>query len=236
MTGAGVGLGRYLFGDDGFWGNFYSEALGILITVLVIEAFSRFRARDAWLREQILDAGSSSNDTAKSAIDRLRREDALFGDDSVLRNANLVGANLEGANLEGVNLSGANLTNANLQQANLKSCNLSAATLAGARLSHAQLPFAIFSDCDMHGAHLENAKCRFAKFDRAILQDAHFYQANLKDAQFKESDLSSANLTGADIEFATFSGVVCGSQTRLPDGSLCQSPDDWTRFGARMQL
>lgn len=142
------------------------EAIGIGFTVFFLDRIYQQREIKQLKQRLIGEADSKSNETAKSAVDWMRREGWLTGDDGLLKGADLnganlkrasfpqaylkgadlMGANLEGANLHGVNLEGVNLIDANLEGAYLGGTNLKGAYLIGANLEEAQLGFATLPD------------------------------------------------------------------------------------------
>lgn len=168
-----------------------TETLGIVITLLIIERIIRiqneFRERDRLVRR----VGSSSNETAKSALDELRKSDWLSR--GILRNTDLSGANLQYANLKDVDLSGANLTDANLSHANLENANLS-----GANLTDTDLNYAILA-----GAKFKEAKLINTTFHHASMGGVNLTGADIKGAEFHHTDMEKANFGAADDDYDT---------------------------------
>jgi uncharacterized protein YjbI with pentapeptide repeats len=225
---------QYFISDlSDFLNNLVPEALGILVTVFVIEQLNRQRdERNAikQLQEQLVrDASSTSNEVAKNAVHQLDKREWLEGTMSLLVDEDLSGANLQGADLISANLEKANLRVANLKNANLAGANLSYADLWEANLERAYLYETDLRDAFAIGADLTNAN-----LSEANLQNAHFQLAFLIGAK-----LNGANLKGVNLEKALLEGVDLGEgeeqvifdeTTILPDGTYWTSETDMTRF------
>ena len=135
----GIFIGVILFSDEshliknkGYWTNVFTEVLGIIATIAVLNRFAERRATRQEKRRLILQMGSPDNATAIEAV-RILRSEGWLEDGSLkgayLDSANLEGANLYGANLERVSLSFANLKEATLAESNLKRASLNSADL-----------------------------------------------------------------------------------------------------------
>jgi hypothetical protein len=126
------------------------EAVGILLTVGILDRLSERRAR-RYAEEQrnqqlIRQLRSTVNSEAKRAAEELRDLELL--ESGLLRDQNLSYANLEGVNfgiadLRGTQLRGANLKNAILASADLDGAELNKADLRGANLQNASLKHAM---------------------------------------------------------------------------------------------
>ena len=175
LVGIGIWIGGHLFaGDTGYGTNLYTEFISIAVTVFIIDILNRHR--DERRREQdkkdslLRDLLSPVKNTAVQAFHELHELGLISGENSILREANLVGikpgkvdlpsTNLRGAyliasdfrnaafinsDLEGVcmryaNFSGANFANVNLKNADLEGANLENVDLFGADMSGANLP------------------------------------------------------------------------------------------------
>jgi hypothetical protein len=72
-----------------FLSNLAPEAVGILVTVFLIDRLYTMRDEARQIRELkerlVREAGSSSNETAKKAIDELRDRGWLSGEDGLLK-------------------------------------------------------------------------------------------------------------------------------------------------------
>lgn len=168
----GIIIGSYIFEDDeGYLINLFTDLLSICATVLMLNLLAR--RREERTHQQILkqrlifDVSSSSNDIAKRAIEEMRYQGWLSGENSLLKGARLSGANLEGADLRNANLEGAELSATNLKSSNLQNVN--------------------FRSCDLYGTNFENSNLAFSDFQEAQLISAHLnscllYDANLKSA------------------------------------------------------
>lgn len=126
-----VWVGILLFVDRedlGYEMNLFTEALGVYvsigITVLVIDIAYERRDKERLRVRLKREAGSRSSAIAIAAIDGLRAENWLLGDNGLLKCAKL-----NYANLEKVYLADSNLQNAQLVRANLKDADLTKASL-----------------------------------------------------------------------------------------------------------
>ncbi len=95
---AGLVFGPFLLGimngPDEYRPNLITEALGIGFTVLIIDWIYEQRARRELRRRLKREAGSRANAIAISAVEWIRAEGWLEGDDGLLKGANLINANL----------------------------------------------------------------------------------------------------------------------------------------------
>jgi hypothetical protein len=123
--------------DDGlgYLTNLYTEIISIGMTLVILDRINEYRDTQRLKRRLVREAGSKAQNTAVSAVDWLRHEGWLTGDDGFLTGVLLTAANLEGANFNDANLEGTNFNNANLTGARLFS-----ATLSDADLIYAILP------------------------------------------------------------------------------------------------
>lgn len=204
----GIWLGSILF-SEGYETNLYTEAMGVLVTILVLDRINQWRDRQALKKRLIREAGSRSNEVAISAIEWLRAEDWLVGKNSLLKEAHLWSAKLDNANLNDANLEGVYLREASLVSVSFRKANLANTQFRRANLSDAQMGDADLRGADLHNsnltdavllrANLENARLTFVQFDNANLKDANLKNADLMGAIFTETTvLPSANVTGRD--------------------------------------
>lgn len=244
----------------GFLREFVPEAIGIVITVGVIERFQRQRDEraqrqreeqkqvddlKAYQQRLVRHAGSRVNDVSVKAIEELRYNDWLVGKNGLLEGASLQDANLKGAylqsaslhgaNLYGANLQGANLGNANLREASLYMANLQGAQLQGTDLGSANLYGANLHLANLQGANLEEANLFLAKLEGASflftkLLRASLYMANLQGANLLNTRLDGADLRLANLENAALSSYCLDEKTILPDGKCWMPNTDLTRF------
>ena len=204
--------------------NLVPEAFGIVFTVLIIEKFADNRATEALKKRLVREVSSESNEIAKAAVDWLRAEGWLTGDDGLLKGANLWRANLRGARLQGANLQGTNFWRANLNGAKLRGANLNGADLGRADFSEADLYEATLQSSKLHGTNLSSSNLA-----KSNLQDAYFYDTNLSG-----SNLWNAILIGTKPHYAQYD-----EKTALPDakyvfddgdGNMLFTEDSyWTR-------
>ena len=176
----GIWLGANVFSSDsGYSVNLYTEFMGVLATIAIIDVINRGRAKREKIEELkarlVREAKSNVNTVAVQAINELRDKGWLSGEDSLLIdakmwNANLTGADLSSANLKNIHLGGAKLRNTKLWMANLQD-----AILAGADLQNANLLYVNLSGAILMNANLIGVDLRFAHFDKkTILPDAKF--------------------------------------------------------------
>ncbi len=252
----GIFIGAMFFGggNQDYHMNLFTEGMGIVATVIIINRWYIHRERENLKRRLVQDAGISSSDIAISAVARLRYEDWLEGDDGLLQGAHLHNANLQGADLTDVNLQGANLSWANLQgadltDANLQGANLIVANLPGVDLTEANLQRANLFVADLRGADLAVANLQGANLAVANLQEANLIEANLQGANLTEAnlqeanlfvadlrgaDLTDANLQGADLTAAHLRGTNLTDanlhEVTLPDGNKYTDNIDIKKF------
>lgn len=194
-------------------GGFVPEAMGILVTVLLIDRLNRRRDEEntiLQIQEQMVrDAGSIVNSVANNAVHQLRKRGWLVNKAGLLATRNLVAANLQGAVLWSANLRLARLAQANLQQADLWGANLEEADLRGA---------------DLQGAVLETANLHTANLRDVNLQKADLRRANLRAADMRKAKLENANLGQGE------SSAVFDENTILPDGTHWTPGTDVSKF------
>lgn len=218
--------GLWVFGSNGlsllddmlgYVTNVFTEALSIIVTVLVLDRLNERRAdqrAEAALKEDLVRrAGGVANTFALDAVEELRRRGWLSGDASLLAGATLNGANLAAARLREANLSGVDLVAANLSNANLVGANLQGASLWRVNLRGAKVRYADCTDANLVGADMREVDLRNVTFAASTLVQANLAGAHCRDATFEGADLRKANLVGATwITSATFD-----ERTLLPD-------------------
>ncbi|PJF39740.1 MAG: hypothetical protein CUN55_13675 [Phototrophicales bacterium] len=214
--------------------NSWTELLGILAGVFVLDALRRLDEREKFQEDLIRQAGSSSNPHAKDAIDIIRAKGKLTSEDSWLREQNLSYANLAGARLLNANLRGADLTGCNLTDAELTGADLTDAILTdaclrktkfiGAKLIRTNLNNSDLSGADCKDAQLENVKFNAdttikktdferVDFTQVDLVGIRFLEDTiLRKAQFK-GDMRGVHFDGVDLREAEFEGVNLSGAT-----------------------
>jgi hypothetical protein len=211
----GIMIGASLFHNDtGYWGNILSEALGIGFAVFVLDQRAEQRRRKDLQERLVMEAGSSSNDTAKRALDELRHRGWLTSENGLLRGARLRAAHLQETDLRLANLRDAILTDGHLQ---------------GSALGDADLRDADLCDAHLHGAnlwtHFQAASLEFADLRGAVLEFADLEGASLVKAQLQGANLWEANLRGVRLD-----GALFDVHTLLPDRTMWTADTDMTRF------
>jgi len=224
-------IGRSLFpNDEGYWSNVYMTALGVLITILVLDRLAEQREEQREikaLKQQLLrDVRSTSNEVAKNGVHQMREHGWLEGKDGLLRGVDLHHSNLQGANFVDANLEGANFWLAKLQGAHLAGANLQGALLNSANLEKADLWEANLQEAKLVGANL-----RSAVLAGVNLQGADLRGANLQDAVLVRAKLQGAMLTNANLQGAYLLDAKFNETTILPDGNKWTLETDIIEFG-----
>lgn len=137
---AGIGLGMLvtpaitiiITDFHGFLENLVPEAVGIVVTVLVIDRLDRNREYSIIRDQLIRKMQSRENLTALQAVEELRVLGHLA--DGSLKEQDLRGAHLQDANLYQVNVEDADLRNAILYNADLYDANLKGANVTNEQL------------------------------------------------------------------------------------------------------
>lgn len=168
--------------------NLGTELVGAVVTYalfeLVIERREQREAKEEAVEAEkailIAQMGSSVNDVAVFAVERLRREGWLF--DGSLEEAYLGAADLRHADLQGAYLTRVDLTQAHLQSANLVNTVLRAAQLEGADVDGADL-----AGSDMTGAKVSVQQlCEADSLKGATLPDGKILSFDRWQAEFEE--------------------------------------------------
>lgn len=200
------------------------EAIGIGFTVFLLDKIYEHRELERLKNRLVREAGSQSNETAKSAIDWLRAEGWLSGDEGLLKKANLKGANLANSDLRDANLESAILTHANLTNSDLRSANLDKADLSDAQLEDANL-----ETTDLDEAILRRTNLKRANIMRASLNGANLADADAENASFRNTKLMKANLTSVNFQGADMTNCNL-NEAFLLDANLRETTLFWTNF------
>lgn len=232
LVGIGIVIGALLFGGDkGYLTNVYTEAMAILVTVVVIDSLNRRRSAlnaERELREQLMmDSASTSNETAKNAVHQMMRRNWLRGGDGMLKGADLFSCNLQGADLEGANLQGTDFRHANLHSARFVRANLSDAQLSFANLQRAELIEANLRGASLNKAKLQDANLKLANLQNANLRAAMFQGAELVSAYLQSADCFGANFENADLTAARFAGANL-SHAKFNPNTIMPNGMHWT--------
>ncbi len=163
---------------DGYSLNVYTEFLGLAATVLIVNTWYQHRderRRKQELKERLLsDAISPQTNIAQKAFYDMRVGRLIFGEDSILRRANLYQA-IPGKVI---------LRNANMERAFMWSADFSGS---------------IFTDATLKEANLMGAKLANTEFGTASLRNVNLENADLSGANLIGADLTGANLLNADL-------------------------------------
>lgn len=217
----GLAAGALFFGADMFSyiTNLYTEGMGVVFTVLVLNYLADRRAkreREADLKVRLVrEAGSPDNATALNAVREIRGRSWLAGRDGLLKNAYLIRADLSGAELMGANLEGVIFSDTNLEGADFECVNLQDTYFRGANLKGVN-----FGGAYLGGADFEDAKLEGAYFGGAYLEEVELVK--LPDGRVK----------GINPKNVLVSDIIFDENITLPDGTKWTPDTDWTRFGA----
>lgn len=233
----GIWLGSILF-SDGYGTNLYTEGMGVLVTILVLDRINQWRDRQALKKRLVREAGSRSNEVAISAIEWLRAEDWLIGKNSLLKEAHLWSAKLDNANMNDANLEGVYLRDASLRHVSFRKANLRQSYIRRADLADAQMGDADLFGADLHNsnlseaillrANLEEARLTYVQFDKTNLKDANLRNADLTDAIFTETTvLPSANATGRNMDGKLIFDAHWSPDTDMTRYTDPTHPDFW---------
>lgn len=246
--------------DNWFIDGIWPEVLGTSVAVALIYQLDRWRddrrEKNRLKKELIWQATSRSRDVAVSALDRIRLEGWLQGEDSVLKGidfghldpkwdeaeltkANLQGAKLRAAKMQQSKLQGANFESADLTWANFYRANMGDIILRGAYMSSTKLQNTLLWYSDMRGcdcslsdlqeANLAGAKMQWSDLRGSNFQNAYMFLVNLFGSHLGGANLTGAYLLGADIEDVVWVDKLFGPAI-LPDGTVYEKDEDLQRF------
>jgi uncharacterized protein YjbI with pentapeptide repeats len=253
-------FGFWLFGYDilrlvdtllAYVTNVWTELLGIIMTILVLDRLNERRVREELKRRLIGEARGQSNEAAKVAIDRMREEGWLIKSGgntcllagAQLQNAKLMDANFEDAHMEntylyqaklqGANFTGTFLKLADLSETDLRGANLRRTTMQEAFLRKTNLQETVISEVSFQQADLAEADmCRATlvniNFTRVILWEAKLENAKFINTILEGADLEKANLCGTNAHEEN--NFKCDENTILPDGNKWTSATEMKRY------
>ena len=167
--------------DDWFISGIWPEILSTCVAVALIYRLDRWRDNvretQRLKRDLLWQVKSRSNEMAIGAIDRLRYEGWLEGENGLLAGAdlsetNLAQANLNDANLKGTDFTGANLEGATFIRSELENSSFDLAFLAQACLYNADMSNASIWKTDLTGAKFQSTKAIGTRIRRSNLGDA----------------------------------------------------------------
>ncbi len=201
-----VFIGAAAFGAENvdYRMNLFTEGMGIVATVFMINRWYSHRERESLKRRLIREAGSRSHDIAISAVEWMEREGWLRGEDGLLKGANLREARLQDARMDGANLEEAILEHAVLCNATLNDSNLRGTNLTFAKIHNAKLIKAELQNAKCHGVEMPDARLGGTCLEDADLSYSCLEGASLRGACLHGADLHSAKLKGAvlwDVDF-----------------------------------
>lgn len=229
-----LGTSKYVLDENdlGYETNLFTEALGVYasigITVFFIDILNELRDKDRLRVRLKREAGSRANAIAVGAIEWLRAEGWLEGDDGLLQGQETVlnYANLQGANLTRANLQGTRLVKANLQDTELFQANLSGSSLYGANLRKAQLQGANLSHTNLRSADLRGSRMRYF----------HIQEKEEIGLDLLSETSQRANLNGADLEGAYLEGAILPNEDNLVDVFKWPDGEQYSGIGLLEEL
>ena len=230
--GVAIGAGFFGLGNRDYHMNLFTEGMGIVVTVIIINRWYEHRSNENLKRRLLQQVREGSTDVASNALSWLRSEGWLEGNSGLLQGKDLSGANLQAANLRNVNLKDATLDGANLERADLRNAELHRANLAngvnleGANLSSTELQEANLTGTNLKrallvGANLKGAKLFFANMQNANLsrinlERAKLFNVNLQDVDLQMADLRNTILRAVNLQNANLLGVYLeGAQIKF---------------------
>lgn len=230
-----------ILGDDSidYRMNLVTEGMGIVATVFIINRWYAHREskKDTRSLKQKLveNAGSSVNEIARHAIEQLRHngwlegnEGLLQGEKEVLNHANWNNACLDRANLQNTSLVGAELNSAEMIKTELQNATLSFAKMHSIFSVGAYFQDSTLSNAELTEATLANAQLQRAKLIKAKLEEVYMPSVNLQGADLAEANMKKArllwdvNLKGTNLRDTDLEGaIILGANLR--GANLCGS-------------
>lgn len=226
-----------------FLTNFATEALGVLVTIAIVNAWQDRRAQERLKKELLSDVKYGTNDDARRAINRMRNFDLLTSENGVLSKRFLWGltlnkvylasANLSETHLERANLTSLDMYKADMSKANLHTSEIKQSQLNWANLSKADLRKATIEDSSLWGTNLESANMEKTVLKRCSLGEANLSYASLKGADLRNLTLIQTDLTNANLLDAKLTNLQVYDSVVLPNGlpyDPAQGPEQLERF------
>lgn len=191
--------------DRGYEMNLFTEGLGvgvsILVTVLGINVAYERRDKKRLRQRLKREAGSRANAIAIAAVEWIRAEGWLEGDDGLLKGEDLTNANLQGADLRYANLHGTCLKNANLKYTDMSHAQVQHAKLFGADLLEARLFGTDFSYAKLQHTDLRGTSMKIKEFGKEQRLGVDFFSDDF-DSNHYQANLQYADLDGSYLENA----------------------------------
>jgi len=220
----GFWLGLNWFQDtEGYQMNVFTELLGIGITILVIDRLNAWRDERNLKRRLVREAGSRDNSTAVSAIDWIRHEGWLEGENGILKGESLEACNLSGAFLHGANLEDTDFGAKYYAQDLL---NTQTGEIESRHQQDKIYQRSIFQDTNLCKVSAKNAYFDSARFVKSSIQDADMTNGMLRNAIFKDCDLQGTDFNNANLKFVSLdSSNILGTNFTGADLSYAQIAD-----------
>lgn len=194
-------IGRLFLSLQGMDEGLFTEVVGIVLTVLLIDGLRNIGS-DIEIRESLIRrAASTSNETAKAAIDELRKIGLI--DRGVLRGADLSGAVLTGAVLTDIDFTNSDLSQAEFPKADFGRSKLVRVVFKKSTFIETKFDTStILQNANFTGAKLQN--CLFNA--NRNLKGVIFIDAELNEINFDETDLSNAQFGNTTLIATSFRG------------------------------
>ncbi|MEO1286856.1 MAG: pentapeptide repeat-containing protein [Chloroflexota bacterium] len=208
----GIWIGSLLF-NDGYGTNVYTEALGVLATILVLDQFNRWRETQALKKRLLMEVRSPAHDTAVTALEWLRREGWLDPDTfkgETLERISWNGAYLGGLSFENARLREARLLGVtsysaihgdkkidpiNFQHTHIRHCKLENSTFTRSNFSHSDIFNCTFVGCILSLSHINKTSVFKSNFSNIMAMGGNFSHSEFHQCQFDA-------MTGITINFS----------------------------------
>ena len=219
--------------NDAYALNVHTEgfgvALGVIITVFVIDALNR--RRDAERRQQDLidrllrEARSPEPVIASHALHEIQDRYLHTKEKSVLKGGYLLQARWEGVTLNYFNLQEAFMTDSTLKNSRLFMVEMQRASLWLASMTNVS-----FIGVNLTESNLGNSNLVRVVMRNVNLHGANFESANMEGIEIRNSTLTSTNLKSSNLKNAKLIGNKYDENTVLPNGKIWKQSTDLDRF------
>lgn len=205
LAGFIIGTASYTSQPDwlsNFSENFWTEVLGIIVTVVVIDriyAMNSLRDRKILLFNQLK---SHANSVAIDALEQIRREDWLEEALTYHYDKKEDRVSLRRLEIQQGNLNGVELSNVDFRTSKLFKTDLRNAKLLGCDLAFSQVKCAFLGNTDLRGCDLYEIKGMFnvaVKSEFIILPDGTQWQSSEDWERFVDSNHDLYLVTRAKI-------------------------------------
>ncbi|MEM9955178.1 MAG: pentapeptide repeat-containing protein [Chloroflexota bacterium] len=236
----GIWIGSLLF-NDGYGTNVYTEALGVLATILVLNQFNQRRDKHTLKQLLLMQVRSPEHYAATTALEWLRTENWLERD------------TFKHTRLERINWNNMYIGDLSFESTHIRQCsfggtqtysNFERAKIYDTTLDDADLSLSNFRDATIWNCTFVASRIIEGDFSNAELQRCQFWgadliKANLAGAIFYDciiagtTSLEGANLMGCSLEKSLMENLRLSSETILPDGTSWTPDTDLAKFTDR---